>query len=408
MNPPLNTIHQIYPQLHSTMVSQQKNPPSLQPSKNQWKPWNQQAKERKRLKGMIEGGAKKGLKESFNQFAGLLGQRVKFVNQLIVLDKDQMLEALLNDHQSHWELRVWYFCNFTVFSTVFMVVYAFVHIFLCDSNRIQGLEFNGLEFPDSFGEFVMCGVIFFNLERVYIMVSRFVQARLSRVALIKGNKLPPLDCSGFLDPFVVLTCNGKTRTSSFKLQTLDPQLNEILEFDVAEEPLLLLNVEVFGFDGPFGQPTSLGHAEIRFLRHTSEELFPFFCVFSFCKQDHGSTEFFDPLRGLSTETLEPVENTVVAEKLPATQPTSHLSSKKEWTSFNKLLMQRFPVPKMISVSSFSSKTIKGSKASGELSSNIQSDELNDSQKLKEGGFKIVSQQEYIKWMHGLKHEIMRS
>ncbi|CAI9267099.1 unnamed protein product [Lactuca saligna] len=32
---------------------------------------------------------------------------------------------------------------------------------------------------------------------------------------------------------------------------------------------------------------------------------------------------------------------------------------------------------------FSSKTIKGSKASGELSSNIQSDELNDSQKLKE-------------------------
>ncbi|XP_023737038.1 uncharacterized protein LOC111884963 isoform X1 [Lactuca sativa] len=125
-------------------------------------------------------------------------------------------------------------------------------------------------------------------------------------------------------------------------------------------------------------------------------------------QDHGSTEFFDPLRGLSTQTLEPVENTAVAEKLPATQPTSHLSSKKEWTSFNKLLMQRFPVPKMISVSSFSSKTIKGSKASGELSSNIQSDELNDSQKLKEGGFKIVSQQEYIKRLHELKDEIMRS
>ncbi|CAI9277890.1 unnamed protein product [Lactuca saligna] len=68
-------------------------------------------------------------------------------------------------------------------------------------------------------------------------------------------------------------------------------------------------------------------------------------------QDDGSTEFFDPLRGLSTETLEPVENTAVVEKLPATQPTSHLSSKKEWTSFNKLLMQRFPIPKMISVCS---------------------------------------------------------
>ncbi|CAH1454311.1 unnamed protein product [Lactuca virosa] len=180
MNPPLNTIHQIYPQLHPTTVSQQKNPPSLQPSKNQWKPWNQQTKERKRLKGMIECGAKQGLKESFDQFAGLLGQRVKPVNQLIVLDKDQTLEALLNDHQSYWELGVGYFCNFNVFSTVFMVVYAFVHIFLCESNRIQGLEFNGLELPDSFGEFVTYGVIFFNLERIYIMVSRFVQARLSR------------------------------------------------------------------------------------------------------------------------------------------------------------------------------------------------------------------------------------
>lgn len=124
-------------------------------------------------------------------------------------------------------------------------------------------------------------------------------------------------------------------------------------------------------------------------------------------QDHGSIEFFDPLRGQSTETLEPVEDIAVAEKLPASQPISHLSS-KEWTSFNKLLMQRFPVPKMISVSSLSSKTIKGSKASGELQANVQSDELNESQKVKEGGFKLVSQQEYIKRLHELKDEIMRS
>ncbi|CAI9274445.1 unnamed protein product [Lactuca saligna] len=131
----------------------------------------------------------------------------------------------------------------------------------------NGLEFNGLKLPDSFDEFVTCGVIFFNLERIYIMVSRFVQARLSR-GNDHGVKAQV--------PFVVLTCNGKTRTSFVKLQTLDTQWNE--------EPPSLLDVEVFDFDGPFGQPTSLGHAEIRFLRHTFEELFPFFCVFSFCKQ----------------------------------------------------------------------------------------------------------------------------
>lgn len=49
-------------------------------------------------------------------------------------------------------------------------------------------------------------------------------------------------------------------------------LVEILEFDAAEEPPSLLDIEVFDFDGPFGQAVSLGHSEIRFLRHTSEEL----------------------------------------------------------------------------------------------------------------------------------------
>lgn len=69
-------------------------------------------------------------------------------------------------------------------------------------------------------------------------------------------------------------------------------------------------------------------------------------------QDLVSVEFFDPLRGLSTEILEPIEDFAVAQKHAASQPTSHLSA-KEWASFNKLLMQKFPVPKMISVSAVS-------------------------------------------------------
>ncbi|KAI7750313.1 hypothetical protein M8C21_005834 [Ambrosia artemisiifolia] len=124
-------------------------------------------------------------------------------------------------------------------------------------------------------------------------------------------------------------------------------------------------------------------------------------------QDNVSIEFFDPLRGPSAEISEPVEDTDVAEKRPASQPTSHLLA-KEWTSFNKLLMQRFPVPKMISVSALSSKTIKGKKAIGELPVNTQSDELNDSEKLNEKGFKTVSQQEYTRRLHELKDEIKRS
>ena len=47
---------------------------------------------------------------------------------------------------------------------------------------------------------------------------------------------------------------------------------EILEFDAMDEPPSVLDVEVFDFDGPFDQATSLGHAEIMFLKHTSTEL----------------------------------------------------------------------------------------------------------------------------------------
>lgn len=47
---------------------------------------------------------------------------------------------------------------------------------------------------------------------------------------------------------------------------------EILEFDAMEEPPSVLDVEVFDFDGPFDQTTSLGHAEINFVTHTSTEL----------------------------------------------------------------------------------------------------------------------------------------
>lgn len=114
------------------------------------------------------------------------------------------------------------------------------------------------------------------------------------VALIEGTNLVFLDPTGFPDPYVVFTCNGRTRTSSVKLQTLDPQWNgmiftsvcflkslfinlyiyhaEILEFDAADEPPSVIDVEVYDFDGPFDQAASLGHAEINFLKHTSAEL----------------------------------------------------------------------------------------------------------------------------------------
>ncbi|KAK4842805.1 hypothetical protein QYF36_000316 [Acer negundo] len=240
------------------------------------------------MKGMIEGGARQGVKESFDQFANLLAQNLKTLDSTDVSKKDHVLATLETEHQSDWKLATEYFWNFTVVSATFMVLYVLWHILLSESSKVQGLEFYGLDLPDSFGELITCAILVIQVERAYNMVSHFVQARLQRgndhgvksqgdgwvltIALIEGVNLAALESTGFSDPYVVFTCNGKTRTSSVKLQTCDPQWNDVIEFDAMEEPPSVLDVEVFDFDGPFDRATSLGHAEINFLKLTSTEL----------------------------------------------------------------------------------------------------------------------------------------
>ncbi|XVF26243.1 hypothetical protein REPUB_Repub13aG0282200 [Reevesia pubescens] len=194
------------------------------------------------MKSMIENGARQGLKESFEQFAALLAQAIKPVDSKdIGLNKEQLLGSLLAEPQSDWKLAVQYFANFTLASTIFMSFYVIVHLWLAAPSTIQGLEFVGLDLPDSIGEFIVCGVLVLQGERVLQLISRFMQARAQKgsdhgvkaqgdgwlltVALIEGTDLAAVDSSGFCDPYVVFTCNGKTRTSSIKFQKSGPQWN---------------------------------------------------------------------------------------------------------------------------------------------------------------------------------------
>lgn len=132
------------------------------------------------MKGMIEGGARQGLKESFDQFSALLAENFEVVDSM---DKDRVLSDLKAGHRSDWELAVEYFWNFPVIATIFAGLYVIIHILLCDPSPPRGLEFLGLELPDSFGELVTCGVLLIHLQHVYNMASRFVQARLQRGTL---------------------------------------------------------------------------------------------------------------------------------------------------------------------------------------------------------------------------------
>lgn len=241
------------------------------------------------MKGMIENGARQGIKDSFEIYGNLLSQAVKPVDiKDIGTEKEQVLASLKVEQQSDWKLAVQYFANFTVISTIFVGLYVFVHISLAMPGTIQGLEFVGLDLPDSIGELVVCGILVLQGKRVLELVSRFMQARVQKgsdhgikaqgdgwlltVALIEGNNLAAVDSSGYSDPYVVFTCNGKTRTSSIKFQKSDPLWNEIFEFDAMDEPPSVLEVEVFDFDGPFDEATSLGHTEINFLRSNISDL----------------------------------------------------------------------------------------------------------------------------------------
>lgn len=135
------------------------------------------------MKGMIESGAKQGLKDSFEQFSTLLSQKYAAVKGVDMLDKDRVLATLETEHEKDLDLGIGYFWNITVVSTIFILLHVVFHIFLCKPSIMQGLEFEGLDLPDSFGELVTSGILVIQLERVYYMISHFVEAKLKR-----GNK----------------------------------------------------------------------------------------------------------------------------------------------------------------------------------------------------------------------------
>ncbi|XP_039689945.1 C2 and GRAM domain-containing protein At1g03370 isoform X3 [Medicago truncatula] len=241
------------------------------------------------MKGMIENGARQGMKESFDQYAILLSQTAKPVDSKdLGSTKEQVLASLKAEPQSDWKLAMQYFANFTFISTFLMGLYVLIHMWLAAPIMIQGLEFFGLDLPDSICEFVVCAVLVLQGQRMLGLISRFIRARrrkgsdhgikaqgdgwLLTVALIEGSNIAAVDSGGLCNPYVVFTCNGKTRSSSIKFQKSNPSWNEIFEFDAMDDPPSVLEVEVYDFDGPFDEDASVGHIEINFLKTNISDL----------------------------------------------------------------------------------------------------------------------------------------
>ncbi|KAJ4758652.1 C2 calcium/lipid-binding and GRAM domain containing protein [Rhynchospora pubera] len=241
------------------------------------------------LKGRIESGARQGLKENYAKFADLLSQKAKTADlREPGTEKDQLLADLQAERESVGKLIMMYFGNFTVVSYVVVLLSVLLHLLLLKKSERQGLEFGGLDVPDSICEIAIGGLLVLQGQLVLNKVRRFVQARrqqggdhgvkaqgdgwLLTVALIEGSKLAAVDSTGSSDPYVVFSCNGMTKTSSIKFQSLGPQWNEIFEFDAMLDPPSVMRIDVYDFDGPFDEITSLGYAEINFVKSNLSEL----------------------------------------------------------------------------------------------------------------------------------------
>ncbi|KAL8126144.1 hypothetical protein AgCh_013433 [Apium graveolens] len=166
------------------------------------------------MRSMIENGARQGVRESVEQHATLLAQNVRLVDPMdIASDKEQVLASL--QVEPHSDSGNWV--------------------------SIQGLEFVGLDLPDSVGEVIACFILVLQGQQVLALVSRFMHARVKRgsdhgvkaqgegwlltVALLEGNNLATVESTGFSDVYVVFSCNGRTKTSSIKFQKSDPLWN---------------------------------------------------------------------------------------------------------------------------------------------------------------------------------------
>jgi hypothetical protein len=136
------------------------------------------------MKSMIENGARQGLKDNYVQFSELIVRTFRPVDAKDKTDNNEVLSSVQPEQESDWKLAFRIFGNFALLSSVFAFVYVSAHIILASPSVIQGLEFPGLDLPDSAGEVVVCGVLVLQGQRVLNMIGRFIQAKRQRGAYI--------------------------------------------------------------------------------------------------------------------------------------------------------------------------------------------------------------------------------
>ncbi|CAM0910069.1 unnamed protein product [Alopecurus aequalis] len=239
------------------------------------------------IKGMIENGAKQGMSEGYAQFSEVLSQRFK-VAELddANANKAKILASLHTQKEPSWRLIVRFLGNFTFIISVIVGLYMVAHLHLSKPKAMNGLEYFGIDLPDSIGEVVVCAVLILQGQNILKVMKRFLNAWKQRgsdhgvrahgdgwlltVALIEGTGIIAPGSAGLFDLYAVFTCNAKRKTSSIKFHTSDPKWNEIFEFDAMDDPPSRMDVAIHDSNRSDGDP--VGHAEVNFLKNSLSDL----------------------------------------------------------------------------------------------------------------------------------------
>lgn len=239
------------------------------------------------MRGMIENGMRNGIGDTYKLFLQMITEFAPPYSEKDVEERPVALEEkkevasysfLFNQYLDYGALGL----------TLLFLVLLPVHFMKSASKWSNlGLEFWKLDLPDSLLELLIAAIIVFSAERTVSRLYHFIASNLLKrgdhglkangngwlitITLLEAENLPATGFTGLADPYVIFTCNGKTRTSSVKLQSLNPSWNEMLEFDAFDDPPSTMDVEIFDYDGPFATSELIGRTEINFLKHSTED-----------------------------------------------------------------------------------------------------------------------------------------
>uniref|UniRef100_A0A453SFJ3 C2 and GRAM domain-containing protein n=1 Tax=Aegilops tauschii subsp. strangulata TaxID=200361 RepID=A0A453SFJ3_AEGTS len=201
------------------------------------------------MKGMIESGAKQGMSEGYAQFSEVLSQRFKVAE----LDdansnKAKILASLQAHKEPSWRLIVRFLGNFTFIFSVIIGIYVIVHLHLSRPKVMNGLEYFGIDLPDSIGEVVVCAVLILQGQTILKVIKRFLNAWRQR-----GS-----------DHGVKAHGDGWLLTVALIEGT------EIFEFDAMDDPPSRMDVAIH--DSNQLDEAPIGHAEVNFLKSNLSDL----------------------------------------------------------------------------------------------------------------------------------------